>query len=50
MLSSIVKDHCSYGYITRLLRQKKLFGEIVWYFIGDVYAINRTLHGRSGDT
>ena len=38
MLSSIV-----------LLQQKK-FGEIVWYFIGGVYAINRTLHGRSGDT
>ena len=40
------KYHRCYGYIIdRAFRRKKLFIEMVWYFIG-VYKINRTLHGR----
>jgi hypothetical protein len=41
------KDHRCYGYIiNRAFRSES---EMVWYFIG-VYIINRTLHGRFGDT
>ena len=52
MLSSIVKDHCCYGYIKNrpFCSKKILFSEIVWYFIGGVYTINRTSHGRSEET
>ena len=41
MLSSHVRDHRRYGYVTNRAFESKL----IWYFTG-VYIINRILHTR----